>query len=87
MQAMDQFVSDLESKLPAICTDSDLTRIGLASSPTLCRIRKQGNGLAYFRIRRKIAYLRADVLMWVRSIYIANHKEVNDEENDCDIIK
>jgi hypothetical protein len=73
MQAIDQFVNDLESKLPEICTDADLTRLGLASSPTLCRIRKGGDGPAYFRIRRKIMYLRSDVLAWVRTLYVNNN--------------
>jgi hypothetical protein len=72
MRAIDQFIDDLESKLPEICTDADLAKLGLASSPTLCRIRRNGDGPAYFRIRRKVTYLRSDVLGWVRAIYVNN---------------
>lgn len=72
MQAIDQFVNDLESRLPEICTAADLTNLGIASSPTLCRIRRAGDGPAYFRLRRKVFYLRSDVLSWIHSIYINN---------------
>lgn len=78
MQAIDQFVNDLESKLPPICTDADLIQLGLVSAPTLCRIRKGGNGPAYLRIRRKIIYLRSDILTWVRSSYFNNKIDSED---------
>lgn len=73
MQAIDQFCSDLEQRLPAICSDQDLVSAGIASSPTLCRARKCGSGPSYIRIhRRKIMYLREDILSWMRDIYVVN---------------
>ena len=80
--AIDRYIQELETKLPSVCTDKDLLAANLASRPTLSRMRKASLGPAYFRIyRKKIAYLREDVLAWVRSIYFDNNINTTESMN------
>lgn len=75
-ESIDLFIESVRSKLPPICTDTDLCALGFGSRATLSRLRKNGRSPSFLTFgNRKFSYLREDVISWIRINYKNNYKE------------
>lgn len=74
MNHIDNFLSDLNANLPAICTDKDLVNSLpdiFKSHGSLVRMRQRGEVPHHFYISPNIYYLKEDVLEFLKKRYSA----------------
>lgn len=75
----EEYLADIEGKIPELATSADLVRLGLfGSEAALCKARKNGNSPDYIQISPgKIRYPRIAVINFFR----ARIKRGNDLQN------
>lgn len=87
MSAINELIHKLEKELPEICEAKDLISHGIGSKGLFHRHLKDGEGPPFLRLgkatkRRKIRYLKQDVLNWLKDCYNEPSKKGNDNDSD-----
>ena len=89
MSPLDQFLSELETDMPEICTDKDLIDLlpDIFKNPgCLHRMRARGQSPEHFFIAPNFYYLRGNVISWLRSRHQCGditNPQVNEESRAC----
>lgn len=73
----DRFISKLESQFPDLIKNEDLINAGLATGHTMLFRHRQSGELPFIRLSKmRIAYLKKDVLKWLRKIYFEKQRVI-----------
>lgn len=83
--AVQNYLSQLESKIPELASSADLVELGIFSSEaSLCKARKSGNTPAFIKFSRgRIRYPRESVIAFLHERVNQGHNSsIKEKENE-----
>lgn len=86
MSHVQQFIEEVDSKLPDVCDTSDLIKLGIFSSISQAvQRRKRGSAPEFLRLSEKrIVYPKKAVISWLKERAVVTLGKVSNESNNTD---